>query len=618
MATTPTNNAVPSESPRDLKFNAGKIDEAVNSSLDAYSDRFGKARLTWKGIEKISLEAISKYGYITVDSFEDGATLTVPSQVLRFRSNGEYYRWDGSYPKSIPAGSTPSSAGGIGQGAWLSVGSATLSSTQDGSGDALIAVKQPYDYAVPRNQHQKNADILTPADFGVDMSGANDSTAEFGHFLSAIQKSGTTGYLPRGKIKISDGYKITAPITLKGDKACTIYNTNTNLSKPIFDFTNAAASSLMLDGFTIFSEYTTNTEAVGIRIEGGTDFIVQNIRIIQTYCGVNITKAQLGSCIRGCFVSNTSGPAYHITDANLVVDGNYAINTKTYGFVFDVVNGAAGLMVLNNTNAASEDIGYLLQGSPTAPMTDVQLCNNLSSTTPNSHAFYFDTYGKNIIVANCLSELAGTNGTGIPNKNRCGFFFTNNNRRLTVSNCHSTFSGGSGMDIRCGYFTIVGGDYTANALLNGGSDAGILIGAGGPVTDFAITGVNTSPYTPGDVNYQSFGINLFGSGHKNGCVIGNVLAGTSSPLNISGSPTVLVGYNGGRVNKAFGSVQINSGSQTATVTHGLTGVPTNVQIQVANSNNYGFVGSVNATTFSVTLNALAASNATIYWEAELQ
>lgn len=33
MATTPTNLPVPSESPRDLKFNAGKIDEFVTSKI---------------------------------------------------------------------------------------------------------------------------------------------------------------------------------------------------------------------------------------------------------------------------------------------------------------------------------------------------------------------------------------------------------------------------------------------------------------------------------------------------------------------------------------------------------------------------------------------------------
>lgn len=52
MATTPTNKPIPSEDPRDLKFNAGKIDEEVNGSADYYTDRFGVQRLTNSGRNK--------------------------------------------------------------------------------------------------------------------------------------------------------------------------------------------------------------------------------------------------------------------------------------------------------------------------------------------------------------------------------------------------------------------------------------------------------------------------------------------------------------------------------------------------------------------------------------
>ena len=49
MATTPTNKPIPSEDPRDLKFNAGKVDEEVNGGADYYTDRFGVQRLTNTG-----------------------------------------------------------------------------------------------------------------------------------------------------------------------------------------------------------------------------------------------------------------------------------------------------------------------------------------------------------------------------------------------------------------------------------------------------------------------------------------------------------------------------------------------------------------------------------------
>lgn len=126
MSTTPTNLPVPSEKPQDLKFNTGKIDEFVTSMAQQYIDRFGQAHYTIEGLRWVAQQAIAEFGYITVDSFQGGATLTLPNQVLRDTSTGEYYRWDGAFPKIVPTGSTPDSSGGKGRGAWVSVGDAAL------------------------------------------------------------------------------------------------------------------------------------------------------------------------------------------------------------------------------------------------------------------------------------------------------------------------------------------------------------------------------------------------------------------------------------------------------------------------------------------------------------
>ena len=126
MATTPTNLPVPSEAPRDLKFNAGKIDEFVTSLVNTYVDRFGKEHYTIEGLRWLAQQAIAEFGWIPVGTFQAGSTLTLPNQLLKDTTDGEYYRWDGSFPKTVPSGSTPSSSGGVGIGAWLSVGDATV------------------------------------------------------------------------------------------------------------------------------------------------------------------------------------------------------------------------------------------------------------------------------------------------------------------------------------------------------------------------------------------------------------------------------------------------------------------------------------------------------------
>lgn len=137
MATIPTQNAVPSEAPRDLKFNSGKIDEFVTSLEHEYKDRFGRCHMTIEGMRWIFEQLMARFevdinqaiiaaGYIPMDSFQLGAEITKRNEILRDETTGEYYRWDGDLPKTVPAGSTPESAGGIDKGAWISVGYASV------------------------------------------------------------------------------------------------------------------------------------------------------------------------------------------------------------------------------------------------------------------------------------------------------------------------------------------------------------------------------------------------------------------------------------------------------------------------------------------------------------
>ncbi|MFS7308371.1 hypothetical protein [Rahnella inusitata] len=185
MATTPTQLPVPSEKPQDLKFNAGKIDEFVTSMGWTYTDRFGVKHYTIEGLKHIAEEAISAFGYITIDSFEDGASLTLPNQVLRWKNNGEYYRWDGVFPPSgkfVPSGSTPEGTGGISKGAWISVGDAALRSNLFSDdinlGDAIISVKQPFNGSIHETQHSQNAkkiDLISAGAKGDEITNDTES-----------------------------------------------------------------------------------------------------------------------------------------------------------------------------------------------------------------------------------------------------------------------------------------------------------------------------------------------------------------------------------------------------------------------------------------------------------
>lgn len=171
MTTIPTQNAVPSEAPRDLKFNSGKIDEFVTSLEHEYKDRFGRSHMTIEGMKwmfdqlverfKVDInQAIIAAGYIPMDSFQLGAEITKRNEILRDETTGEYYRWDGDFPKSVPAGETPESSGGVGVGKWVGVGDASLrSDLKRESGASHISFEKT-------DVYKKLSEILTITDFG--------------------------------------------------------------------------------------------------------------------------------------------------------------------------------------------------------------------------------------------------------------------------------------------------------------------------------------------------------------------------------------------------------------------------------------------------------------------
>ena len=272
MATIPTNKSIPSEDPRDLKFNAGKIDEVVTGNNHYYTDRFGVRRFTIAGFQYTAEEAIRNYGYITMDSFEDGATLTLPNQTLRHEATGEYYRWDGEFPKTVQSGSTPETSGGIGTGAWLSVGDASLrSNLGDDSdihlGDNLIAVKQPFTGSRSRTQHDKNKDVISVADFeGFDPTGTSDSSAAFNAAIQAAKLSdhaANTVVVPAGVFLVKD-VVLDSPVNLVGAGKLNTTFRPVSDGDTCFKMTSTFGC---ISGITIQSNEGTSSNSTGISIE---------------------------------------------------------------------------------------------------------------------------------------------------------------------------------------------------------------------------------------------------------------------------------------------------------------------------------------------------------------
>lgn len=184
-------------------------DATGNHALDVTDIIRGQSvtNKTLDGLENLYNQAISQVGYITMDSFEDGATLTLPNQTLRYEANGEYYRWDGEFPKVVPAGSTPDSTGGIGLGAWLSVGDASLRAalTAPGGVDLVNGAANQADVDKINKQNEAFAYIEDYSSMVVS-----------GDWSDAIQAAFDTGKTVVGVS--GKAYKVTKIINTKGQK----------------------------------------------------------------------------------------------------------------------------------------------------------------------------------------------------------------------------------------------------------------------------------------------------------------------------------------------------------------------------------------------------------------
>lgn len=116
-----TGNPVGSSDPRDLFDNAVVTDNLVTGAGAAYSDRLGKSRKSWQGMEDEFAAFIAASGYGFVGDYAAGTEITGYNQVVRDTS-GEFWRLSGS--TALPYITT--GAGLPEGGAFVAVGDAAL------------------------------------------------------------------------------------------------------------------------------------------------------------------------------------------------------------------------------------------------------------------------------------------------------------------------------------------------------------------------------------------------------------------------------------------------------------------------------------------------------------
>lgn len=102
--------------------------DSAKVSNDVLSSQINAANAS-SSADRAEAAANSVSGVLTLNFSDGGAVESTNQQVLYINgSDVRSYVWTGSFPKAIPAGSTPETSGGIGLGAWVSVGDDSLRS----------------------------------------------------------------------------------------------------------------------------------------------------------------------------------------------------------------------------------------------------------------------------------------------------------------------------------------------------------------------------------------------------------------------------------------------------------------------------------------------------------
>ncbi|HCM9501965.1 hypothetical protein L8P89_00490 [Enterobacter roggenkampii] len=303
------------------------------------------------------------YGYNTKKSFELGNTLNYPNDVLLQESSGEWFRWDGTLPKVVPAGSTPETTGGVGEGKWLSVGDATLRgnliSSANGMGDALIAVKKSAAGTVSRTQHDVNNDGFYVEDFGAVGDGVAIDTPAVVAMISAL------GYARfQAKRYNLTGWQFTgARLALIGTKAPEYFvgallNGTVLIGMKNHSVTDAYLSDLghvgITDGIVINSGvgganagslYVNNVIGVGTGESGSS-----HAQLYQGFNNVRIDRVEGNDSQYGVVVKSRRGFINNVTLRNTRTAGLF-IKGDTGAPSGDVANGAAANILIDGVNS---------------------------------------------------------------------------------------------------------------------------------------------------------------------------------------------------------------------------------------------------------------------------
>lgn len=179
--------------------------------------------------------------------------------------DGDYYRWKGAYPKTIPANSTPASTGGVSNSAWMPVGDITLrtdlASTSTGKGSSLVAYKGALADEVNTTLKVFADPTYLLSRWGAVGDGVTDDSAAIQKAINAMPDVGTLIF-DKPSYVVSN-VTISKGVTLLGSdfSQSGVHLINNHATNPTFKA--LSINNIKIDGFYFDSSVTRVSSATG-------------------------------------------------------------------------------------------------------------------------------------------------------------------------------------------------------------------------------------------------------------------------------------------------------------------------------------------------------------------
>lgn len=153
----------------------------VQKSLDSFR---ANERELWR-------RALHDLGLTLVEgSFEDGATLNYVTDVIWHIAGAQCYTWGDTFPKTVPAKSTPSTTGDVSTSAWVTVGGLSLLDEVTGIKNEAVEAKDRAEDA----RDEAQAYVLQASELGNLYASVSEGLAETtdGQYFQVPQGSGSS------------------------------------------------------------------------------------------------------------------------------------------------------------------------------------------------------------------------------------------------------------------------------------------------------------------------------------------------------------------------------------------------------------------------------------------